>query len=50
MIKGLTEVAHNIFPNTPKSAFFVFLREHSLEKVGVGGLPYLEYIKSLENK
>jgi phenylpyruvate tautomerase PptA (4-oxalocrotonate tautomerase family) len=43
MIKGLTEVAHSFFPKTPKSAFFVFLREHENEKVGVAGLPYLEF-------
>ncbi len=47
MIKGLTEIADKILPKTPKSAFIVILREHPPEKFGIGGMPFLEYIKSL---
>jgi hypothetical protein len=49
MIKGLTEVADNVLPDTPKSAFYVFLREHEAVKVGIGGLPLPEFIKSLSH-
>jgi phenylpyruvate tautomerase PptA (4-oxalocrotonate tautomerase family) len=50
MIKGLTEVADKVLPETPKSAFYVFFREYPPEAVGVGGMPLPEYIKSLEQK
>ena len=50
MIKGLTEVASNVLPDTPKSAFYVYLVEHEAEKIGVGGLPLPDFIKSMEHK
>ena len=49
MIKGLTEVADKVLPETPKSAFYVFFREYPPEKVGVGGMPLPDYIKSLSH-
>jgi len=50
MIKGLTEVADKILPETPTSAFYVFFREYPPEAIGVGGMPLPEFIKSLEQK
>ena len=50
MIKGFTEVACKIMPEIPKEAFYVFIRDHPDEKIGVGGLPLPEYLAKLRKE
>jgi phenylpyruvate tautomerase PptA (4-oxalocrotonate tautomerase family) len=49
LIKGLTEVACKVSPEIPKEAYYVFLREHPDDKVGVGGCTLPEYLDKLKN-
>ena len=50
LIKGLTEVACKVMPEVPKQAFYVYIKEHPDEKIGVGGLQLPEYLASLQRK
>ena len=50
IVKGLTEVASKIMPEVPKQAFYVFLREHPEEKLGVGGLMLKDYLAQLQQE
>ena len=50
LIKGLTETACKVTPEIPKEAYYVFLREYPVEKVGVGGLVLSEYLANLRKK
>ena len=50
LIKGLTAVACKVTPEIPKEAYYVFLREHPDEKVGVGGLLLPDYLANLRKK
>ncbi len=47
-IKGLTEVACKVMPEVPKQAFYVYLREHPSEKLGVGGLLLTDYLAEIQ--
>jgi phenylpyruvate tautomerase PptA (4-oxalocrotonate tautomerase family) len=46
-MKGLTEAAHKVLPETPKNAFYVFIRDYPPENVGIGGLVLPKYLESL---
>ena len=48
LIKGLTEAAHKALPDTPKNAFYVFVRDYPPENIGIGGLTLPKYLESLE--
>lgn len=50
LIKGFTEVACKVMPEVPKEAFYVFIRDHPDEKLGVGGLLLPDYLAKLRNK
>jgi len=50
LIKGLTEAACKVTPEIPKEAYYVFLREYPVDKVGVGGLVLSEYLANLRKK
>ena len=50
LIKGLTEVACKVTPDIPKEAFYVFIREYPVEKIGVGGLVLSEHLANLRKK
>ena len=46
-MKGLTEAANKVLSETPKNAFYVYVRDYPPESVGVGGLVLSKYIESL---
>lgn len=50
LIKRLTEAACEVVPNIPKQAYYVFLKEYPMERVGVGGLVLPEYLKRMEQE
>ena len=50
LIKGLTEVACKVTPEIPKEAYYVFIRDYPVEKVGVGGLVLSDYLANLRKK
>ena len=50
LIKGLTEVACKVMPEVPKEAFYVFIRDHPDEKIGVGGLLLPDYLAELRKE
>jgi len=47
LMKGLTEAAHKVLPETPKNAFYVFIRDYPPENIGIGGLVLPKYLESL---
>ncbi|MEJ2240967.1 MAG: tautomerase family protein [Candidatus Bathyarchaeota archaeon] len=49
LIKALTEAACKVTPEIPKDAFYVFLREYSDDKIGVGACTLPEYVAKLQN-
>ena len=46
-MKGLTEAAHKVLPDIPKSAFYVYVRDYPPENVGIGGVVLPKYMESL---
>ena len=46
-MKGLTEAAHKVLPETPKNAFTVIVRDYPPENVGIGGVVLPKYLESL---
>ena len=46
LIKGLTEAAHKVLPDIPKSAFYVYIRDYPPENIGIGGLTLPKYLES----
>lgn len=48
LIKGLTEAACKVTPEIPKEVYYVFLREHPNDKIGVGGCILPEYLDKLQ--
>lgn len=50
LIKGFTEVACKVMPEVPKEAFYVFIRDHPDEKIGVGRLLLPDYLAELRKK
>ncbi len=50
LIKGFTEVACKVMPEVPKEAFYVFIRDHPDEKIGVGGLLLPDYLAELRKE
>ena len=50
LIKGLTDVVCEVMPEVPRQAFYVFIKDHSPEKIGVGGLVLPEYLAGLQKQ
>lgn len=50
LIRGFTEVACKVMPEVPKEGFYVFIRDHPDEKIGVGGLLLPDYLAKLRKK
>jgi phenylpyruvate tautomerase PptA (4-oxalocrotonate tautomerase family) len=50
LIKGLTDVACDAFPEIPRQAFYVYLREYPGDRLGVGGLPLPDYLAQLRDR
>jgi 4-oxalocrotonate tautomerase family enzyme len=48
MIKALTDAVVNIVPGIPRSAYYVFIREHPNENIGVGGYVLDEHLERME--
>jgi phenylpyruvate tautomerase PptA (4-oxalocrotonate tautomerase family) len=48
LIKGLTEAAIKVTPEIQKEVYYVFLREHSNDKIGLGGCILPEYLDKLQ--
>ena len=50
LIKGLTDVACKVIPDIPEEAYYVFIRDYPVEKIGVGGLVLPDYLANLRKK
>ena len=48
IIKALTDAVVNIVPGIPRSAYYVFIREHPNENIGVDGYVLDEHRKRIE--
>ena len=47
LIREFTEAACRVIPEVPKQAYYVFIRDHPDEKIGVGGVFLKDYITEL---
>lgn len=50
LIKELTEAAARVIPDIPCDAYYVFIREHDAECIGIGTKPLLDYLKSTRGR
>ncbi len=48
MIKALTDAVVRVVPGIPKTAYYVYIREHPNESIGVGGYVLDEYLERME--
>ncbi len=45
MIKALTDAVVSVRPGIPRTAYYVYIREHPRDSIGVGGYVLDEYLK-----
>lgn len=45
MIKALTDAVVSVRPGVPRTSYYVYIREHPRENVGIGGYVLDEYLK-----
>jgi phenylpyruvate tautomerase PptA (4-oxalocrotonate tautomerase family) len=45
MIKGLTDAVVSVRPDIPRTAYYVYIREHPRDCIGIGGYPLDEYLR-----
>jgi phenylpyruvate tautomerase PptA (4-oxalocrotonate tautomerase family) len=50
LIAALTDAVVSIIPDIPRSAYYVILRTHPDEDIGVGGLALPEHLATLESR
>ena len=48
MIKALTDAVVSVIPGIPRTAYYVYIREHPNENIGVGGYVLDEYLKRMD--
>ena len=48
MIKALTDAVVSIVPDIPRSAYYVTIREHPNENIGVGGYNLTEHLERMD--
>lgn len=44
-IEALTDAVVSVRPNIPRTAYYVYIREHPRDRIGVGGYQLDEYLR-----
>ncbi len=49
LIAALTDAVVSVIPNIPPEAYYVYIRDHSVLKIGVGGKVLPKYLEGLQS-